>query len=364
MRPLSVMFFLCATLSSASAFPAEKPAARGKLLPIPKDTLPQDLDLKHVPAGLSKRRIIPKDNPLTSAKVELGRKLFFDGRLSDDGSVACASCHRPDRGFASADVRAVGIGGKIGPRNAPSLLNRAYGKSMFWDGRAATLEEQSLKPIASKLELGSNIKDVLKRLNADAGYVKQFKTAFGESGDINAGNLAKALASFQRTLLLGDSPIDRFRGGDPSALTDDERQGLWLFESKARCWKCHSGNDFTDESFHNTGVSWGGEPADLGRFVATGKVPDVGKFKTPTLRGVALTGPYMHDGSIKTLKAVVEFYNKGGKKNPNADPLMRPLGLSTKEQSQLVAFLQALSRTSDRKSVLPPTTKRKPKKTR
>lgn len=362
MRTLRVIFCLCVTLSPATLYSADKPAARGKLLPIPKDILPAKLDLKHIPAGLSKRRIIPKDNPLTAAKVELGRKLFFDGRLSGDGSVACASCHRPDRGFASQNARAVGIGGKIGPRNAPSLLNRAYGKSMFWDGRAATLEEQSLKPIASKLELGSSIKDVLKRLKADAGYVKRFKTAFGDSGEISADNLARALASFQRTLLLGDSPIDRFRGGDPTALTDDERQGLWLFESKARCWKCHSGNDFTDESFHNTGVSWGGEPADLGRFVATGKVPDVGKFKTPTLRGVALTAPYMHDGSIKTLKAVVEFYNKGGNKNPNADPIMRPLGLSTKEQSQLVAFLRALSRTNDKKSVLPSTKKRMPEK--
>lgn len=359
-----LLILISAGLANGDAVSAPKPTPPPAQTPVlPRDTLPATIDIQHIPAGLSKRRRIPKDSPLTEERVALGRRLFFDGRLSGNGKVSCASCHQPNHGFASPDARAVGINGQMGTRNAPSLLNRAYGESFFWDGRAKSLEEQALKPIASKHELGSSVKDVIARLTADPQYVKEFRTAFGKPEDggeaVTAANLAKALGSFQRTLLLGDSPIDRFRGGDVTALTDDERQGLWLFESKARCWKCHSGNDFTDEKFHNTGVSWGGEPPDLGRFVVTGKVPDVGKFKTPTLRGVALTAPYMHDGSVKTLREVVEFYNRGGQPNPNLDRDMQPLKLSKREVLQLVAFLQALSRTGDKKAVLPRKVKRK-----
>ena len=338
---------------------AEQQNSRKRRQPLmPKDSLPKTLDATHIPGGLSRKRNVPKDSPLTGARVQLGRRLFFEGKLSANGTVACASCHQPDHGFAAPDARAVGIHGQLGKRNAPTLLNRAFGRSFFWDGRAASLEEQALKPIVNKVEMGSSLEAVIKRLRADASYVKQFQAAFGPDKKpadvVTAGNLAKALGSFQRTLLLGDTPVDRFRAAEAKALTDEERQGLWLFESKGRCWKCHSGNDFTDEKFHNTGVSWGAEPVDLGRFEATGKVKDVGKFKTPTLRGVALTAPYMHDGSLKTLKDVIEFYNKGGAKNPALDRDMEPLKLTKKEVAQLVAFLRALSRTADRKSVLRP----------
>jgi len=322
---------------------------------LPKDTLRKQLSLEHVPVGLNAERSIPADSHLTAARVALGRSLFFDPVLSENNTVACASCHQPRHGFAAPDARAIGIHGQVGLRNAPSLLNRAYGTRFFWDGRAGSLEEQALKPMANPKELGSSVAAVLKRLRGDASYVEQFRQAFAAGGAkaVNEENLGKALASFQRTLLLGDSPIDRFRANDASALSDAERQGLWLYESRGRCWRCHSGHNFTDESFHNTGVRWDKRPVDLGRFAVSGREADVGKFKTPTLRGVTLTAPYMHDGSVKTLRDVVQFYNRGGVKNPNLDPILQPLGLSDSDVDHLVAFLKALSRTSDPMSVLP-----------
>ncbi len=321
---------------------------------LPKDTLRPQLSLDHLPAGLNARPAIPADSPLTAERVALGRSLFFDPVLSENNTVACASCHQPRHGFAAPDAGAIGIRGQVGQRNAPSLLNRAYGTRFFWDGRAGSLEEQALKPIANRKELGSSVAAVIKKLRGSAEYVEKFQQAFAEGGVkvVNEKNLGKALASFERTLLLGDSPIDQFRASNASALSDAERQGLWLYESRGRCWRCHSGHNFSDESFHNTGVSWGKRPADLGRFDVSGQEEDVGKFKTPTLRGVSLTAPYMHDGSVKTLRDVVQFYNRGGVKNPNLDPIIQPLDLSDADVDHLVAFLEALSRTSDPMSVL------------
>ena len=326
---------------------------------LPKDTLRTSLSLDHLPAGLTARPAIPEDSPLTAERVALGRSLFFDPVLSENNTVACASCHQPRHGFASPDAGAIGIRGQVGPRNAPSLLNRAYGSHFFWDGRAGSLEEQALKPIANRKELGSTVAAVIKRLRGSDEYVMRFQQVFGEEGVkvVNEKNLARALASFQRTLLLGDSPVDQFRASNASALSDAERQGLWLYESRGRCWRCHRGHNFSDESFHNTGVSWGTEPADLGRFDVSGQEEDIGKFKTPTLRGVSLTAPYMHDGSLKTLRDVVQFYNRGGVKNPKLDPIIHPLGLSDADVDHLVAFLEALSRTSDPMSVLSDTTR-------
>jgi cytochrome c peroxidase len=317
-----------------AAVPAGPPA-------LPKDTLPERLPLDTVPLGLPAERPAPKDNPLTEAKVRLGRRLFFDPILSGDGRVACASCHRPDHGFAGPEPRAVGAGGRVGTRNAPSLLNRAFGAAFFWDGRAASLEEQALHPIESPLEMGSSVPDALKRLGAHKEYPAAFRAAFGDG--VSAANLARALASFERVLLAGDSRVDRFRAGKFGVLTDSERQGLWLFESRGGCWRCHSGQNFSDEAYHNTGVAWGGAPADLGRHAVTRQEADRGRFKTPSLRGVARTAPYMHDGSVATLEEVVEYYNRGGNKNPHLDPLMRPLGLSKRDVADLVAFLKALS---------------------
>jgi cytochrome c peroxidase len=308
--------------------------------PPAKDTLPDKLSLEVIPLGLPARPV-PKDNPLREPAVRLGRKLFFDPILSTDNSVACATCHRPDHGFASAEARPRGIGGQRTSRRAPSLLNRAYGSSFFWDGRTATLEEQALQPIENPAEMGSSVELAVKRLQANRDYRAAFEAAFSDG--VTAGNLGRALASFERVLLRGGSRVDRFRRqGEHAALSPEERRGLWLYESKGRCWRCHTGATFTDEGFHNTGVGWGADPADLGRFAVTRRESDKGKFKTPSLRGVVLTAPYMHDGSLKTLEEVVEFYNKGGRPNPNLDAFLQPLELSKDEVRDLVAFLKAL----------------------
>jgi cytochrome c peroxidase len=325
---LTVPFILLITAILCAKSPA----------PVPNDTLPDDLTLDKVPLGLGKRPE-SKDNPLTAQRVAVGRRLFFDPILSRDKTVACATCHRPEHGFSSPDTRPIGIGGKEGTRRAPSLLNRAYGTAFFWDGRAKSLEEQALEPIANPVEMGSSVQEAVSRLQTDPKYKDQFAKAFDDG--VTAANIGKALASFERVLLRGDSPIDKFRErGDRNAMTTAERHGLWLWESKGQCWKCHSGKNFTDEAFHNTGVSWGGE--DLGRFMVTKSEGDRGKYKTPTLRGVKLTGPYMHDGSLKTLEDVVEFYNRGSNPNPRLDPAIQRLDLSKEELVDLVAFLKAL----------------------
>jgi cytochrome c peroxidase len=319
---------------SAVALWAEAPSPR------PKDTLPAKLAIEQIPLGLGPRSV-PKDNPLTQARVDLGRRLFFDPILSEDNTVACASCHHPERGFASAEALPRGIRGQKLSRRAPSLLNRAYGTSFFWDGRALSLEEQALQPIENPQEMGSTVTAAIKRIKANKEYNDAFMKAFDDG--VTAANLARAIASFERVLLSGDSRVDRFRkSGDHAALTPDERHGLWLFESKAGCWRCHGGANFTDERFHNTGVSWGKKPVDHGRETVTKKTADRGAFKTPGLRGARLTAPYMHDGSLKTLEDVVEFYNKGGTANPHLDSAMKPLNLSKEEIRALVALLKAL----------------------
>ncbi len=308
---------------------------------LPRDTLPAQLGLDAIPLGLDRARPVPPDNPLTEKKVRLGRRLFFDPILSADGSVACASCHLPEHGFAGTARVAIGIGGRRTTRNVPSLLNRAYGQAFFWDGREATLEAQALRPIENPDEMGTSVADAVKRLQAHKEYPALFQAAFRDG--VTADNLARALASFERVLLVGDSRVDRFRAGDVKALSDAERHGLWLFESRGRCWHCHSGRNFSDEQYHNTGVSWGQAPLDLGRYGRTKQDADRGRFKTPTLRGLTHTAPYMHDGSLATLEEVVEFYNRGGGKNPCLDPIIQPLGLSKEEVRDLVAFLRALS---------------------
>jgi cytochrome c peroxidase len=309
--------------------------------PRPHDTLPATLDLQAIPLGLSGNRPVPGDNPLTQAKVQLGRQLFFDPILSADGTVACATCHAPAHGFASSERFPAGIGGQRNRRNAPTLLNRAYGLALFWDGRETTLEGQALRPIESPLEMGGTVAAAVQRLRERHDYADQFRAVFADG--VTAENLARALASFERVLLTGDSRVDRFRAGATAVLNASERHGLWLYESRGRCWRCHSGANFTDEAFHNTGVSWGKTPSDLGRYEQTQREADRGRFKTPTLRGLRATAPYMHDGSLATLQEVVEFYNRGCTANPNLDPAIVPLGLSESDVRDLVAFLQALS---------------------
>jgi cytochrome c peroxidase len=307
---------------------------------LPNDTLPAELPLDGLPLGLSAERPAPQDNQLSPERVRLGRKLFFDPRLSADGTVACASCHNPKHGFADDAPRAVGIHGQVGKRSAPTILNRVYGTSFFWDGRAATLEAQALEPIANPIELGSKVTDVVAKLAADAEYRQAFAAAY--EGGVSAENLARALAAFERVLLSGNSQVDRFQAGDASALNDSQRLGLWVFESRGRCWRCHSGANYSDETFHNTGVAALQDEPDRGRHAVTGDESDLGRFKTPTLREISRTGPYMHDGSLATLRDVVEFYNRGGGKNPQLDPIVKPLGLNPDEIDGLVEFLEAL----------------------
>jgi cytochrome c peroxidase len=331
LRMPRLALFLPLALVAAAAASADAPPA------VPADTLPATLPHDVVPASLGPRP--PSEHPVTAARVALGRRLFFDPILSADRSVACATCHRPDHGFSSPEALPRGAGGKAMTRRPPTLFNRAYGTSFFWDGRAGTLEDQALKPIDNPAEMGATVPTAVERLRADAGYRERFAAAFDDG--VTAANLARALAAFERVILRGDAPVDKFRRAEGRGdLKGEALHGFWIYESKGFCWKCHGGTNFTDEAFHNTGVSWG--KSDLGRFDVTKAEADRGKFKTPTLRGVGPRPPYMHDGSLKTLDDVVEFYDRGGLANPHLDAAMKPLGLTAEERKALVAFLKTL----------------------
>ena len=290
------------------------------------------------PLGLPEREATPPDDELAA----LGARLFFDPELSVDRSVACASCHKPELGFADSLPRSRGVRGQETERNAPSLLNRAFGEHFMWDGRAGTLEEQALLPIENPLEMDLPLEQVLARLSGDTAYRADFERVFARAPD--SDGLSRALAAYVRRLVLGDSPVDRFRAGDFSALDDAERAGLWFYESRGGCWRCHSGANFSDEDFHDTGVGAHGDELEPGRFAVTKRPEDRGRFKTPTLRGVARTAPYMHDGSISTLEEVVDFYRKGGRPHANLDPLIVPIEMSDADARNVVAFLRALSK--------------------
>ena len=294
------------------------------------------------PLGLDLYMHVSDDNPLTPAKVALGRMLFFDSLLSADRSLACASCHDPARAFTDGRPVSVGVFGRRGTRNVPTLVNRTYGASFFWDGRITTLEEQVLQPIQDPKEMNITVGEVVVRLERDQAYSHLFQAAFGR--EVNDVDLAKALASYVRTILSGNAPIDRYLYGDRDALTERQRQGLGLFRGKGRCTACHLGPTLSDEQFHNTGVAWrDGRLLDQGRFAVTSQDEDRGAFKTPTLREVPRTAPYMHDGSIATLEEVIEFYDRGGNPNPTLDRRVRPLNLTAAEKGDLLAFLRALS---------------------
>ena len=271
-----------------------------------------------IPLGLDLYMPVPEDNPITAEKIEQGRRLFSDRRLSRDRSISCATCHDPDRAFSDGRPVAIGIEGRRGRRNAPALMNRGYGRAFFWDARAATLEEQVLKPIGDPNEMDLPLSEAAARLN------------------LTPQEISQALATYVRSLLSGDSPFDRYINGDRATLTADQQAGLQLFRGKANCIACHVGPNFTDERLHNTGVAWRD-----GRFLDEGA--GHGDFKTPTLREVSRTAPYMHDGSIATLEDVIDYYDRGGNRNPHLDPELRPLRLSAQEKYQLLSFLRCLS---------------------
>jgi len=281
-----------------------------------------------IPLGLDLYLPVPEGNPLTAEKIELGRRLFHDRRLSRDHTLSCASCHDPKRAFSSPQPIAVGVFGRRGRRNAPALINRGYGRGFFWDGRITTLEEQVLKPIEDPNEMDLPVAEAAARVA------------------LSPAELSHALASYVRSILSGGSPFDRFIDGDRTALSVAQQAGLRIFRGKGNCTACHVGPTFSDERTHNTGAAWrDGRLHDEGRFIVTGKNDDRGAFKTPTLRDVARTAPYMHDGSLDTLEAVVRFYDEGGRANPNLDPEIRPLRFTTAETRALVAFLGSLSGT-------------------
>jgi cytochrome c peroxidase len=311
---------------------------------------------RRVPLGLDLYMPVPDDNPLTSEKVALGRRLFSDPVLSRDRTRSCASCHNPRRAFTDGRAVAVGVRGQAGTRSAPALVNRGYGRAQFWDGRARTLEQQVAEPITNPRELDLSLDEAVDRLARTGGYPDRFQTAFGRA--VNDEDLARALASYVRSIVSGNSPFDRYVNGEVGALSDRARRGLQLFRGKANCTACHVGPLLTDEEFHNTGVAWrppaqqpgSGQAGpgqasfqDLGRFLVTGKDSDRGAFKTPTLREIARTAPYMHDGSLATLDDVIEYYERGGNPNVFRDPELRPLALSADDRRALVAFLESLS---------------------
>ena len=295
------------------------------------------------PLGLEPDFRIPKDNPLTEEKVRLGKYLFFDKRLSLDESLSCATCHDPAQGFSNGATFAQGVTGAIGIRNVPGIVNRLYGRAQFWDGRAETLELQALEPLFNPDEMAMNEELLKQRLNADATYRKLFYDAFGSS-DPTVERISAAIACFERTLLTGETAFDRYEwDGIMTALNDSAKRGLSLFRGKAKCSICHMGTNFTDEKFHNLGVGERTGWKDVGRAAITGDAADFGKFKTPSLRNIELTAPYMHDGSLARLEDVIEFYDQGGRPNLNLDEEIKPLELSNAEKADLLAFLKTLT---------------------
>ncbi len=318
---------------------------------------------------------VPKDNPQSDQKIALGKKLFNDKRLSDDGSISCASCHSPELAFTDGLAKGRGIRQLEGERNSPTVVNAAFYTSLFLDGRRDSLEQQAGDPLLNPIEHGlKNYQPVLDVIQQDPDYQRRFHQVFKvPPNEITMDHALKSIASFERTVIAGNSPFDRFFfARDKSALSKSAQRGLNLFRRKGNCANCHEiswGSALlTDNLFYNIGVGMAAlkpvltsfinsaeknresevklnptQRSELGRFSVTRRVADIGKFRTPTLRNIAVTGPYMHNGSIETLAEVVEYYDQGGEKNPMLDPAIFPLKLTKQEKADLVAFLQALT---------------------
>ncbi len=286
---------------------------------------------------------IPDDNPMSEDKIKLGKLLYFDPRLSKDGTISCASCHNPYHGFADPFRNSSGVGRALGGRNSPTVLNRLFSADQFWDGRAADLEEQAHGPLTNPVEMSMPSHDeVVKNVGAVKGYTPLFAAAFGDA-KIDMKRIAQAISAYERTVVTGNSPYDRYQAGDKDALSAAAVRGLALFNGKAKCSACHASFNFTDENYRNIGVGMDKAKPDLGRYEITKKDADRGAFKTPTLRNIALTAPYMHDGSEATLLDTIEFYNKGGIKNPQLAPEVVPLNLTQRDKLDLVALLESLT---------------------
>ena len=364
-----------------SATPTPTPQEVGKAPPIPQVerlAMPRALKQPGIPLAAT-RAAIPADNPQTPEKIALGMRLFFDGRLSADGTVACATCHDPSRAFTDGRSVSIGIKGRAGQRNAPTILNALYNKTQFWDGRVKTLEEQAALPIVNPVEMGQpNLETAVAKIATISEYDRRFREVFGRPP--NGTDLVRAIASYERTQVSFDSPFDHFIAGDKNAIDESAKRGWELFNTRARCNKCHALSEqtrdityFTDNDFHNIGVgiirhdvvalavkaeqlvnSGSAKAIDnaaiqsqmsvLGRFLVTKKQADIASFKTPDLRNVLITGPYFHDGSQETLWDVVDHYNKGdGVQNPFLDQDIQPLALSESDIDDLVAFMASLT---------------------
>jgi cytochrome c peroxidase len=309
---------------------------------------------------------VPEDNPLTFEKVELGRLLFFDARLSGDGSLACVSCHLPDQGWATHTPLSPAYPTNMERRMSPTLINVAYNKALLWDGRAGALEKQALGPIQNPLHMNQNLDLLIEKLKAIPDYEARFQHVFGTA--VNPEALGKALAAFERTLIARHAPFDRYIAGDRRAMAESAVRGMALFKGKARCILCHNGPNFTDGQFHNLGVpdapllthplvqasirfdakrmnvpEYAQVKEDLGRYLVTKEERDKGAFKTPPLRNVAQRDPYMHNGAFHSLEEIIDFYDRGGGAVAGKSPLVQPLALTAQEKRDLLAFLQALT---------------------
>jgi cytochrome c peroxidase len=371
-RPDSTITADTAMVVSLSAKPLGPIPAAGPL------AAPKSMQQVGVPAALT-RAAMPADNPQTPEKIALGEKLFFDGRLSANGTVACATCHDPARAFTDGRALSVGIGSRMGQRNSPTVLNALYNKTQFWDGRSATLEQQAALPIINPVEMGlATLDSAVAHIAAVPEYRATFLRVFGRAP--NGTDLLRAIASYERSQISFDSPFDRFIAGDSSAIDESARRGWLIFRTRGRCNKCHAFTDttfvpstFTDDDFHNIGVGIlrhrvvelareaqrlvrAGDTvaidraaiqtpmSALGRYLITRKEADIASFKSPDLRNVMVTGPYFHDGSAATLWDVMDHYNKGGgAQNPYLDADMQPLGLFEEEIDNLVALMASLT---------------------
>ena len=335
------VFAFVGCTSERTSAPSETPAT-GLVVQI------SDGSVTGLPLGLDEYLAkIPGDNPLTEAKVNLGKHLYFDTRLSKDGTVSCATCHDPLKGWSDGRKNSKGIAAQVGDRNAPTVINRVFSEAQFWDGRAASLEEQALGPIQNPIEMGHTLEGMLSGLRLVSGYKPLFSAAFGDE-EITGERVGQAIASFERTIVSGNSPFDRYEAGDKTAMSEAAIRGHAIFKDnqKGRCSICHAGSNLTDEKYHNIGVGmdqadW--EKGHAGRYAVTKEEKGKGAFKTPTLRQVAESGPYMHDGSEGTLEEVVEFYAKGGNPSPHLVPEMKKLNLTEQDKKDLVEFMKALS---------------------
>lgn len=343
MRVQVVAWLWLASVAGAATLAAEAPA-----VPAPDEQLGITIEMldgmTRLPGNLGPLPAVPvpADNPQSEEKIQLGRMLFFDKRLSRDRTQSCASCHDPEMAFRDGRSRAQGFNGKELPRHSPSLLNVAYNPVQFWDGRASTLEQQAEGPLLAATEMSMLSEDrLIRRVQAVPEYRQRFRAVFG--GGPTLKNVTKAIAAFERTLVTPNGRFDQYLRGDKSALSDVEKRGLIVFIGKAACSQCHNGPNLTDNRFHRLGLAAGSGPRDVGRLGVTGRESDRGCFKTPTLRNSVLTAPYMHDGSLKTLSDVIDFYDRGGDAVRRKSPLMVRLDLSAQEKADLLAFLQSLT---------------------